>query len=214
MPGTFISFEGCDGSGKSTQLKRVHERLLSQGVDVMLTREPGGTPVGELIRGLLLDPNGPDRTGLAETLLYAASRAEIVERVLLPALEDGKVILVERYSDSTLVYQGMAGGIPIDDIEDINRIATCGLIPDLTLVFDIADPQVLHRRMAPKEKDKIESRDEAYHARVREGYRALSKRYSERIKLINGELPQDEVEEIVFREVWSTLERRKGGKTL
>ncbi|MGI6642935.1 MAG: dTMP kinase [Bacillota bacterium] len=212
MRGIFITFEGCDGSGKSTQMKRLHTRLLQLGIDVVLTREPGGTPTGELIRDLLLDPNGPDRTALTETFLYAASRAELAKRILQPALEDGKVVLLERYVDSTLVYQGMAGGIPIRDIEHINRIATYGLIPDLTLVFDIVDPHVLHQRMAPKKKDRIESRDEAYHARVREGYRVLSERYPERIRLIDGELPQNEVEEIVFREVWSILERREGGK--
>ncbi len=214
MRGIFITFEGCDGSGKSTQMSLLHQRLVGLGLDVTISREPGGTPVGELVRALLLNPEGPDRTGLAEALLYAASRAELVERVILPALTRGCVVLVERYVDSTLVYQGMAGGIPISDIENINKIATQGLLPDLTLVFDISDSRVLHQRLAPKKKDKIELRDEAYHDKVREGYRLLRRRHPDRIKLVDGGLLQTEVAELVFKEVWSALVKRQGGVTL
>lgn len=193
MRGIFITFEGCDGSGKSTQLRRVSEALKARGVDVLVTREPGGTPFGELVRELLLDPAGPDRTALAETLMYSAARAELVLRVILPALEQGKVVLSERFHDSTTVYQGYAGGIPIPDIEAINRISTVGLTPDLTFVLDIEDPQVFHARLGPKKKDKIESRSDEYHRKVREGYRDLARRYPERIYLVDASLTEDEV---------------------
>ena len=191
----------------------LHRRLVGLGLDVTVSREPGGTPVGELVRKLLLNPDGPDRKALTETLLYAASRAELVAEVILPALYRGHVVLVERYTDSTLVYQGMAGGIPTRDIENINKIATQGLIPDLTLVFDVVDSRVLHQRLAPKNKDKIELRDEPYHERVREGYRLLHLRCPERIKLVDGGLPETEVADMVFKEVWPALARRQRGVT-
>ncbi len=212
MHGTFITFEGCDGSGKSTQLKTLYEKLSEAGFDVLLTREPGGTPVGEIIREMLLDPKGPERTSLCETLLYAASRAELVEQVLVPALRRGKVVLTERYIDSTLVYQGIAGGIDVQDIENVNRIATGGLVPDLTLVFDIEDPKVILDRMASKQRDKIESRGEMYHTKVRQGYRVLATKYPDRIKLVDGALPRVQVEGMVFELVCQALRRRKGGK--
>jgi len=193
LRGIFITFEGCDGSGKSTQIKWVSEALKKRGVDVLTTREPGGTPFGELVRSLLLDPNGPERTPLAEMLMYSAARAEIVARVIAPALLEGKVVLSERFFDSTTVYQGYAGGIPIPDIETINRISTVGLTPDLTFVLDLKDPQVFHARLGPKKKDKIESRDEEYHRRVREGYRDLARRYPERIRVVDASLTEDEV---------------------
>lgn len=110
--GIFISFEGCDGSGKSTQIKLLAEKLKDAGVDVLVTREPGGTEFGELVRKVLLDSNGPDRTSLAELFLYSAARAEIVQRVIIPALESGRVVLTERFADSTTVYQGYAEEFP------------------------------------------------------------------------------------------------------
>ncbi len=213
MRGVFITFEGCDGSGKSTQIQAISRELQDSGVPVVLTREPGGTPFGEMVRGMLLDPHGPERSILSELLLYAASRAELVRTVIRPALKEGKVVLTERFTDSSLVYQGYAGGIPMPDIENINRIATGDLVPDLTLVFDIYDPVVFRERLAPKEKDKIELRDDEYHAKVRQGYRDLAERYPGRIKLVDGALPKDQVYKIVLHEVRNVLKRR-GGETL
>lgn len=213
MRGSFITFEGCDGSGKSTQILAIWRELQDSGVPVLLTREPGGTPFGEMVRRMLLDPAGPDRSILAELLLYAASRAELVRTVILPALRQGKVVLVERFTDSSLVYQGYAGGIPIPDIENINRIATGDLEADLTLVFDVNDPAVFRERLAPKDKDKIELRDDEYHAKVRQGYRDLAARYPSRIRLIDGTLPRDQVFQIILREVRDILKQR-GGEVL
>lgn len=211
MRGVFITFEGCDGSGKSTQIRLISERLTSMGVDVCVTREPGGTPFGEVLRSILLDPEGPERSALAELLVYSAARAEIVGKVIRPALDQGRVVLAERFYDSTTVYQGYGGGIPISDIEAINRISTGDLAPDLTLMLDIADPQVFHARLRPKRKDKVESRDDEYHSRVRQGYRDLARRYPERIRLIDAALPQDEVSRLAMIEVSGLLENRKRG---
>lgn len=209
MRGIFITFEGCDGSGKSTQIRRVSSALRERGVDVLTTREPGGTPFGELVRSLLLDPNGPERTPLAEMLVYSAARAEIVARVIRPALLQGKVVLAERFYDSTTVYQGYAGGIPIPVIETINKISTVGLAPDLTFVLDLKDPQVFHARLGPKKKDKIESRDEEYHRRVREGYRDLAQRYPERIHVIDASLTEDEVFGAAMSVIWEFMDKAR-----
>lgn len=211
MRGVFVTFEGCDGSGKSTQLKAVSKALSSDGLDILVTREPGGTEFGEAVRRVLLDPDGPDRSIVAEMFLYAASRAELVRKVILPALLSGKVVLQERFTDSTLVYQGYAGGIPIPDIENINRIATGGLAPDLTIVLDVADPLVFHERLAPKTKDKIELRDDEYHAKVRQGYRDVAGRFPGRIKVLDGTLPMDQVESVVLHEVREIIRKRMGG---
>jgi dTMP kinase len=212
LRGVFITFEGCEGSGKTTQLNAVFRALQASGLDILVTREPGGTPFGEMVREVLLDPSGPDRGILAETLLYSASRAELVRAVILPALQEGKVVLADRFADSTIVYQGYAGGISTTDIENINRIATGDLVADLTLVFDIDDPAVFRERLAPKDRDRIELRDDEYHARVRQGYRDLARRFPGRIKLVDGTLPRDQVERIVLAEVTAVVRQRKGGK--
>ncbi len=211
MRGVFITFEGCDGSGKSTQIKRVSEALRERGVQVLTTREPGGTPFGEVVRGVLLDPAGPERTPLAETLMYSAARAEIVAQVIRPALLQGRVVLAERFCDSTTVYQGYAGGIAIPDIEPINRISTGGLTPDLTFVLDLSDPQVFHARLSPKQKDKIESRDDEYHRRVRQGYRDLALRYPERMHVIDASLTEDEVFKAVMSVIVRFIDRLQRG---
>lgn len=209
LRGLLVTFEGCDGSGKSTQLRRVAARLQSMDIEVVTTREPGGTPLGEAVRKLLLDPGGPERTPLAEALLYAACRAELVERVIIPSLASGKVVLSERFTDSTLAYQGFGGGLSLSTIETINNIATGGLVPDLTVVLDVNDPQAVRRRMASKAKDRIELRDEGYHARVIQGYKELSRRYPERIKLIDAMLPEEEVESSIIQAILALLETRR-----
>ncbi|HHX28994.1 MAG: dTMP kinase [Bacillota bacterium] len=209
MRGVFITFEGCDGSGKSTQIKRVSGALRDRGIDVLVTREPGGTPFGEIVRSVLLDPNGPERTGLAEMLMYSAARAEIVSQVIRPALIQGRVVLSERFYDSTTVYQGYAGGIHIPDIEAINRISTGDLAPDLTFVLDLNDPQVFHARMRPKKKDKIESRSDEYHERVRQGYRDLALRYPERIHVIDASLTEDEVFQAVMSVISGFMDKAR-----
>lgn len=214
MRGVFITFEGCDGSGKSTQVKAVSTALAESGVDVLVTREPGGTPFGELVRRVLLDPSGPERGALAEMFLYAASRAELVREVIRPALESGRVVLTERFTDSTVAYQGYAGGVPLAAVEEINRIATGNLTPDLTFVFDIDEPAIAEARLVSKRKDRIELRSSEYHARVRQGYRDLASRFPDRIRLVDAEMPREQVERIVLSEVRGLLRQRMGGKIL
>lgn len=209
MRGVFVTFEGCDGSGKSTQIRRVSEGLASTGVSVRVTREPGGTPFGEIVRSVLLDPDGPERSALAEVFMYSAARAELVAKVIGPALRKGEVVLAERFDDSTIAYQGCAGGIPISDIETVNKIATGGLVPDLTFILDIIDPRVFRARLSPKKKDKIESRDDEYHSRVRQGYRDLASRYPERIRVIDASLPEDEVFRLVMTEISALMSKEK-----
>lgn len=213
-----MTFEGCDGTGKSTQISLLVRRLEDLGYRVFATREPGGTPVGEAIRSLLLDARGPERTALAEALLYAASRAELVRKVLVPALHENHFVVVERFTDSTLVYQGIAGGVPIEEIEQINRIATGGLSPDLTILLDADDLSEIDERIrSGRAKDKIESRGRAYQARVRDGYRMLARRYPERIKVVLSSGTPDEVSDQVLslvlaraKEVF-TMEGGQGG---
>ncbi|HHY35267.1 MAG TPA: dTMP kinase [Firmicutes bacterium] len=216
MRGLLVTFEGCDGTGKSTQISLLVRRLRDLGYRVFATREPGGTPVGEAIRSLLLDTHGPDRTALAEALLYAASRAELVRKVLVPALYENQFVVVERFTDSTLVYQGIAGGVPIDEIEQINRIATGGLSPDLTILLDADDLSEIDRRIrSGRAKDKIESRGQAYQVRVRDGYRSLARRYPERIKVVVPSGTPDEVSDQVLALVLARAEEvftREGGE--
>jgi len=147
MSGLFVTFEGGEGSGKSTQLERLAARLRAQGPEPVMTREPGGTPFAERVRGLLLD--SPDPPGpLAEALLMVAARADLVRRVLEPALRSGRVVLCDRYADSTLAYQGAGRGLDMALLSALNRAATGGLMPDLTLLFDI-DPAIgMARRTA------------------------------------------------------------------
>lgn len=206
--GVFISLEGCDGSGKSTQIARVAGRLESMGLNPLITREPGGTPFGERVRELLLDVQSPDRAILSELFLYAAARSEFVSKIVRPALAQGRIIIAERYIDSTWVYQGYAGGISLSSIESINNIATGGLEPDLTLILDIDNPLVLQERFAFKVKDKIESRSEEYHQKVRQGYRELAKRFSHRTVTIDASSDVCQVEASVWREIVNILSKK------
>ena len=207
-PGVFISFEGCDGSGKSTQIARLADKLESLGMRPLVTREPGGTPFGEKVRDLLLGLESPNRTILSELFLYAAARSEFVAKVVRPALSLGRIVLTERYTDSTLVYQGYAGGVSLQTIEMINAVATGDLEPDLTLVFDINNPHILEERFARKVKDKIESRSGEYHEKVREGYRELARRFSHRIVVIDACQCLSKVESAVWEQMVGTLAKK------
>ena len=182
MSGKFITFEGSEGSGKSTQAALVLEYLKSKKVPVVLLREPGGVKISESIRKLLLDLNSAGMGDECETLLYMAARAQMVKEVLEPQLKAGKIILCDRFLDSTIAYQGFGNGIDIKTIEKLGLFATKGLAPDLTILFDIQPEKGLSR--AGDKKDRIESRSLDYHKRVRNGYLELSKQYPARIKVI------------------------------
>ena len=164
----FITFEGIDGSGKSTQAELLAEHLQAESRDVLALREPGGTPLGERIRELLLD--GPEMSPWAEAALFAAARAELVESVIRPALARGAVVVCDRYLDSSLVYQGIARGLGIEAVYELNAAATGALLPDLTFVLLIAPERA---RLTSRDPDRIEREDEAFVRRLDEGYRKI-----------------------------------------
>ncbi len=178
LSGRFLVFDGPDGSGKSTQLKRFMQACKRSGIDAIEVREPGGTEVGERIRAALLDHLERDEMSLrCEMLLYMASRAQLCEQVIKPALDKRRLVVADRFISSTLVYQGHAGGIPTDEIDAAGRIATQGVNPDATLIFDI-DQQTAASRLNPL-LDRMESKGADFHARVRAGYKALIERGGE-----------------------------------
>ncbi len=204
--GKFITFEGSEGCGKSTQIRRFVEMLRREGREVILTREPGGTVVGEKIRHLLQhDPEAANLTDESELLLFAASRAQLVRELILPALEAGKWVVADRFCDSTTVYQGMARGLDAESVGHINSFAVGGAVPDLTLLLDL-DAATGHARAVlstgPGE-DRMESLPLAFFEAVREGYLALARREPERIALIDASVGIEEVSaaiDQVFRE--------------
>ncbi len=191
----FITFEGIDGSGKSTQVRLLAEEFKRMGRDVVITREPGGTCISEIIRGILLDRENVEMTKETELLLYAASRAQHMGEVILPALKGGKMVICERFVDSTLAYQGYGCGIDLDLIETVNHIATNGLKPELTILLDVEVEDGLKRVAAMHGNDRvdrIESRDKEFYNRVRDGYLTIASREPGRVKVIDSsERPPD-----------------------
>ncbi len=171
--GTFITFEGGEGTGKSTQIRLLAERLEAAGLTVRALREPGGTVVGEAVRRILLDPDHAELGVSTEILLYEASRAQLVDEVIRPALEAGEVVLCDRFFDSTTAYQGYARGIDLARIDALNAAATGGLVPDRTLVLDI-DPAIGIRRATAESADRLEAEDLGFHVRVRDGFLAIA----------------------------------------
>ena len=195
MSGKFITLEGAEGSGKSTQAALILEYLKSKKLPVVLLREPGGVKISESIRKLLLDVKSAGMGDECETLLYMAARAQMVKEVLEPQLQAGKIILCDRFLDSTIAYQGYGNGIDIKTIEQLGLFATKGIAPDLTVLFDIAPEKGLSR--AGDKKDRIESRSLEYHSRVRHGYLELARQYPARIKLIHVDAAKEEIFERV-----------------
>jgi dTMP kinase len=189
-PGRLIAFEGVEGAGKSTQLELLRRQLEGRGREVVVTREPGGTPVGERVRALLLDPE-VEIYPRTEALLFAAARAELVERVIRPALERGAVVLCDRYLDSSLAYQGGARGLGREPVEEVNRLATGGLLPDLVVLLDLDPADGLRRRQG--DRDRIEAQDLNFHRRVREAFRALAAADPNRFAVVDGAAPVREV---------------------
>ncbi|OFW61880.1 MAG: dTMP kinase [Actinobacteria bacterium RBG_16_64_13] len=195
LEGVFITFEGLDGCGKSTQMELLAGGLRERGYVVLVTREPGGTPLGEAIRDMLLDPRHHGMSARAEALLYAAARAHLVEQVIRPALEDGQVVLCDRYLDSSLAYQGYGRGLGSDDIVTLNVWATECLFPDLTLFLDLDDSLRSSRLAAVP--DRLEAEDDAFHMRVAEGYRELLLAHPHRIHRVDARGTESEVQKRV-----------------
>lgn len=189
-----MTFEGADGSGKSTQAELLRDALAAEGRDVVLTREPGGTELGEHVRKLVLD--GPSMGAWAEAALFAASRAQHVEEVIRPALARGAVVLCDRYVDSSLAYQGVARGLGVDEVLELNLRVTGGLLPDVTFLLLIA-PEAAAARWS--DADRLEREGEALQAKVDAAYRTLAERFPERIVEVDGDRPpetiRDEIDE-------------------
>lgn len=204
----FISFEGLDGAGKGTQLKLLLEYLKEKGVDFIFTREPGGTEVAERIRDLVLNPVNKGMSVITEALLFAAARAEHVNKLIRPALEARKVVICDRFVDSSMVYQAYAGGLPVEFVAQINDMATGSLKPHRTIVLDLASNVARARREAATPQDRIEQKDEWYHQQVREGYLELAKAEPRRIKVVDASGSVESVQEQIRRLVDEVLPRR------
>jgi dTMP kinase len=195
MKGVFITFEGSEGSGKSTQIALALAYLKKRKLPVVFVREPGGVNVSEQIRDILLDVKNKNMTKECETLLYMASRAQLVREVIAPALKKGKIVLCDRFLDSTVAYQGYGCGVDLKFIYSLGKFATQNLVPDLTFFFDIDAKAGLLR--IKRAKDRIEQRKLDYHNRVRQGYLALAKKEKKRIKLISSHQTREAIQDQV-----------------
>jgi dTMP kinase len=193
----FVTFEGVDGSGKTTQAELLRARLEADGRDVVATREPGGTPLGERVRELLL--HGGDVTPWAEAALFTAARAELVELVIRPALDRGAVVVCDRYVDSSLAYQGIARGLGVEDVLELNLRAIGGLLPDRTflLLVDAAEA----RRRGGAASDRIEREQDDFRRRVDDAYRELARRFPERIVEVDADVAPEETAQWIYEHV-------------
>ncbi len=196
-PGIFVTLEGPEGAGKTTQVKLLSRQLEALGRKHIVTRDPGGTAFGRQIRRILLSPE-TKLCSLAELLLYEADRAQHINEVILPALGDGYLVLCDRYIDSTIAYQGHARGIDLQIINELNRIATGGLTPQLTILFDIASEAGL-ARLHPSGHDRLEREEISFHHKVRQGYLEMAAREPERWRIIDSTRPMSTVQEELRR---------------
>jgi dTMP kinase len=208
LSGRFIVFDGPDGSGKSTQLRRFAEHCEAHEVEPELVREPGGTPIGEAIRGVLLDPRYAEMELRCEMLLYMASRSQLMTERIRPALDAGRFVLADRFISSTLAYQGTAGGLDPEEILAVGRVATGGCWPDLVVIFDVDEETAASR--LPADLDRMELKGVEFHRRVRQGYLAQAERDPKRHLVIDATRSEDEV----FASLVEGVAGRLGGASL
>lgn len=201
MKGLFITFEGIEGSGKTTQIKRLRNWLIDHGFETVITREPGGTVISEAVRTVLLNPEHEPMAATTELLLYAAARAQHVEELIRPALDAGVMVLCDRFADSTVAYQGYGRGIDRGVLDRLNNLATAGLEPDVTLLFDLPVHDGLQRALRGRIGDRIEQESIEFHERVRDGYLELAKQFPDRMFVIEAEQAPDRVAEHVIEAV-------------
>lgn len=197
----FITLEGTEGSGKSSAMEIVYKRLIDEGYSLVKTREPGGTPISEQIRNVILDKGNTAMDGRTEALLYAASRRQHLVEKIWPSLNEGKLVFCDRYLDSSLAYQGFARGLGIEEVLNINLFATENTFPDLTLLFNL-DPKIGLERISKdkgREVNRLDLEKLSFHQKVHQGYLLLAKRYPERIKVIDASLPLEQVAEITYQ---------------
>lgn len=199
MKGLLITFEGIDGSGKSTQAVLLQQRLEELGIPVCLYREPGGTAIGEKIRSILLDNGHSDMSPLTELFLYLAARAQITAQCISPPLENGSIVLMDRYLDSTIAYQGYARGLGVERVRELNMLATGGLLPDATFVID-CDPRVALPRYTSL-PDRLEAEGIEFMKRVRKGFLLLARMEPERVFIVDGARAVSTIEKEIFQKV-------------
>jgi dTMP kinase len=211
MRGLLISVEGVEGSGKSTHCRLLGQWLTARGLEVVLTSEPDGTPLGSAIRRLF-EQDGMPPTPLTQTFLFMAARQQHVAQVIRPALARGAVVVSDRYADATLAYQGFGGGIELETIRDLNALATGGVMPDLTILLDL-DPAEGIRRISDRPLDAFEKMDMGFHRRVREGYLEIAHAEKNRVVVLSATQPKDALHAAVTRAVEGLLlkqEARRG----
>lgn len=209
--GKLITFEGPDGAGKTTQIQLTARALEQAGYAVVMAREPGGTPLSEAIRGLLLDPCYREMSGVAEALLYAGARAQLVCEVLLPALAAGKVILCDRFVDSSLAYQGYGRGLDLDMLRVFNGFALHKLGTFCTILLDLPPEEGLGRTAGEVERDRLEQENLSFHRQVRDGYLKLAEMHPERIKVVQAGADPLLVQERILEHVMAYLTGRDSG---
>jgi len=207
--GVFITFEGCEGCGKSTHSRLLYDYLEKLGYECIITREPGGTGAGEEIRKVLLHSDGVDMSDITELFLFESARAQIVVQAIRPALEKKKIVICDRFSDATLAYQGYGGKIPVKTIMILDRIATGGIRPDITFVLDIDTVTGLNRAKR-KGCDRMEKKALAYHRRVRAGYLAIARQEPARVKVVRVEEDIHKTQDNIRRQVDRVVQRYKG----
>jgi dTMP kinase len=202
----FITFEGIDYSGKSTQAKLLVERLQQQGDDVMFLREPGGTAVSEKIRTILLDKKHLTMSQTAELLLFSAARSQLVQEIILPGLAERKIVVCDRFYDSTTAYQGYGRGLNLDHIRLINEFATSGLLPDVTFIVEIPVEEIARRRsLTGSSPDRMESSGENFYRKVFQGYRSIASAEPRRCVLLDGLHPVEQLHE----KIWTIIQQRR-----
>ena len=193
MKGKFITFEGCDGCGKSTQLKLWNEYLKEKDIPHIFTREPGGGEISEAIREILLNGKNKDMSDECEALLFAAARVQHLNEIVKPALEEGKLVVCDRYVDSSFAYQAFARGLGVEFIEKINAFALEKYLPDCTIFIDLTPEQAFQRKHGADENDRMEQAGMRFHQSVYEGYKAMQEKYPNRIVAVNGEQTPQEI---------------------
>lgn len=210
MSGLFITLEGGEGAGKTTVISLLKNRLEKLGYEVITTREPGGSKIAEKIRNVILDPDHTEMDARTEALLYAAARRQHLVEIIVPALEEGKIVLCDRFLDSSLAYQGYARGLGIDEVFTINKFAIEEVMPNLTLFFDILPEKGLARisNNEGREQNRLDLENIRFHEQVYEAYNKLIETYPKRIRRINADQPLEKVEEEAFDKIRSYI---KGG---
>lgn len=205
----FVTIEGPEGSGKTSAMQIVKAKLESEGHSVVMTREPGGTKISEQIRNVILNPDNTEMDPRTEALLYAASRRQHLVEKIWPSLQEGKIVFCDRYLDSSLAYQGVARGLGVDRILEVNSYATEGTFPDLTVLFDIDPVLGLERinRNKDREVNRLDMEKISFHNQVRSGYLELSRRFPERYFVVDASRPLEEVSAVVFKKIAEMLRK-------